>query len=41
MLVNKNTVVHRLFMLIHSALTNVTITFYFNNVLVNVEININ
>jgi len=40
MLVNKYTAVHGLFVLFHSALTNVT-NVDFNNVLVNVEININ
>jgi len=42
MLVNTNTVVHCLFMLVHSALTNVNnTTFDFNNILESVEININ
>ncbi len=40
MLVNENTVVHCLFMLVHSALTNVNTTCDFNNALVNAEINI-
>jgi len=39
MLVNTNRAVHCVFMLVHSALTNTT--FDFNNVLVNVGININ
>ncbi len=40
MLVNKNTVVNCLFMLVHSAFTNVHF-FFFRNALVNAEININ
>ncbi len=41
MLVNKNAVVHCLFMLVHSAFTNVkNTTWDFNNALVNAEINI-
>jgi len=41
-LLNKNTAVHCLFTLVHSALTNVTnTTFDFNNVLVKVANNIN
>ncbi len=42
MLVNKNTVVHCLFMLVHSTLTKVkkNTTCDFNNALVNAEINI-
>jgi len=39
MLVNTNTAVHCALMLVHSPLTNTT--FDFNNVLVNVGININ
>ncbi len=42
MLVNENTVVHCLVMLVHSALTNVNKhNFWFNNALVNAEINMN
>ncbi len=42
MLVNENTVVRCLFMLVHSALTMLTNTNCdFNNALVNAEININ
>ncbi len=40
MLVNENTVDHCLFMLVHSALTNVKQLYYFINALVNTEINI-
>jgi len=41
-LVNKNTAIRCLFMLAHSALANVNkYNFDFNNVFVNVEININ
>jgi len=42
MLVNTNTAVHGAFMLVNSPLTNVNFntTFDFNNVLVNVGINI-
>ncbi len=40
MLVNENTVIHCLLMLVHSALMLTNTTFDFNNVLVNVEINI-
>ncbi len=42
MYVNENTVVHCLFVLVHSALTNVN-KYYsdFNSALVNAEININ
>jgi len=39
MLVNKNPAVHCLFMIVQLMLTNVT--FDFNNVLINVEVNIN
>ncbi len=42
MLVNKNTVVHILFMLVHSAFSNVkntTCDFFFINAFVNAEIN--
>ncbi len=42
MLVNENTVLHCLFMLVHSTLTNVhKHNCDFNNALVNAEININ
>ncbi len=42
MLVNENTVVHCLFMLVHSALTNVNKhNLWFNYALVNAEINMN
>jgi len=42
MLVNKNTTVHYLFMLVCSALTNVLkCNFYFNDLLVNVDVNFN
>ncbi len=43
MLVNENAVVHCLFMLVHSALTNVNKhnDYDFNNALVNAEISIN
>jgi len=40
MLFQKYTAVHCLFMLVHNALTN-DATFDFNNVFINVEININ
>ncbi len=40
MLVNENSVDHCLFMLVHSALTNVKQLYYFINALVNAEINI-
>jgi len=41
MLVNKNTIIHYLFMLVYSALKLMlkNTTFDFNNVLVNVEMN--
>ncbi len=41
MLVNKNTVIHCLFMLVHSTLMLTNTTCDFNNALVNAEININ
>ncbi len=43
MLVNKNAIVYCLFMLVHSALTNVNEHNFcdFNNALVNAEINMN
>ncbi len=39
--VNENTVVHCLFMLVHSAIMLTNTTWDFNNALVNAEININ
>ncbi len=41
MLVNKNTVIHCLFMLVHSTLMLTNTTCDFNNALVNAEIDIN